>query len=74
MKVIALRQLTGDYGRVHAGQQFEAPDDVAAELLRRGLVHRADGPKILYEMRGGRIVTPADEELKEREPNGKHNA
>jgi hypothetical protein len=54
MKLVALRQLTGDYGRVDAGQTFEAPADIAEQLLARGLARSADPPRVLYEMRGGK--------------------
>ena len=37
MLVIAQRQLRGVYGLVTPGEKFDAPDDVAAVLLKRGL-------------------------------------
>ena len=49
MRVIANRQLTGHYGMVTAGQEFEAEDDVARQLLRAGLVKRPDPPAMVYE-------------------------
>lgn len=38
MRVVANRQLYGDYGMVEAGQEFECPDKTAHELLGAGLV------------------------------------
>ena len=67
MKLIAARQLYGSYGRVGPGEEFECPADTARELLSRGLARHALPPKVLYEVRGGRFVTPADEGLKERD-------
>ena len=49
MRVIANRQLTGHYGMVTVGQEFEAEDDVARQLLRAGLVKRPDPPAMVYE-------------------------
>jgi hypothetical protein len=40
MRVIANRQLTGHYGVVSMGQEFDADEDVARQLLRAGLVMR----------------------------------
>lgn len=38
MKVIAHRQLRGDYGVVAAGAEFDAQPHIAQDLLKRGLV------------------------------------
>lgn len=54
MKVIANRQLCGDYGHVTAGQEFEARDDVAEHLLKAGLVYQPAAKKT-YETK---VVVP----------------
>lgn len=55
MRLISNRQLTGDYGSVAAGEQFECSEDVGAHLLRQGSARRADPPRILYDTK---IVVP----------------
>ena len=55
MRVIANRQLTGHYGMVTAGQEFEAEDDVARQLLRAGLVKAPDPPAMVYETK---VIVP----------------
>jgi hypothetical protein len=55
MRVIANRQLTGHYGVVTIGQEFEADDDVARQLLRNGLVKKPDLPAMVYEMK---VIVP----------------
>lgn len=57
MRVIANRQLTGVYGTVVAGQEFECPDEVARQLLYSGVVRKADPPQVLYETK---VVRPAE--------------
>ena len=49
MRVIANRQLTGHYGVVSMGQEFDANEDVARQLLRAGLVKKPDPPVMVYE-------------------------
>jgi hypothetical protein len=49
MKLIANRQLCGDYGVVSPDQEFDASDDVAKQLLDRGLVRAAQPPTVTYE-------------------------
>ena len=48
-KLIARVQLAGDYGVVQAGQEFEASDENARELLRLGYVKYAADPEVVYE-------------------------
>ena len=55
MRVIANRQLTGHYGMVTAGQEFEAEDDVARQLLQAGLVKKPDPPAMVYETK---VIAP----------------
>ena len=55
MRVIANRQLTGHYGVVTMGQEFDAEDDVARQLLRAGLVKRPDPPTMVYETK---VIAP----------------
>ena len=49
MRVIANRQLTGHYGVVTIGQEFDANDDVARQLIHAGLVRKPDPPTLVYE-------------------------
>lgn len=49
VKLIALSPLSGNYGVVQAGQEFEADDDTARELLQRGYVKHAADPHVTYE-------------------------
>ena len=55
MRVIANRQLTGHYGVVSAGQEFDAHEDVARQLLRAGLVKKPDPPTMAYETK---VIVP----------------
>lgn len=56
MRLIAVaHQLTGDYGTVTAGQEFEVNDEVAAELMRNGSARRADPPRVLYDTK---VIVP----------------
>lgn len=72
MKLIAIRQLVGDYGRVDAGQQFEVSDDIARELLSRGLARHALPPRVAYEVHAGRFIPGPDWPAKKEEnTNGK---
>ena len=47
MKLIAQRQLCGDYGLVSTGERFQASDDVAKSLLHRGLAVPYDRKDLL---------------------------
>ncbi len=55
MRVIANRQLAGHYGVVTTGQEFDAEDDVARQLLRAGLVKKPDPPAMVYETK---VIVP----------------
>ena len=55
MRVIANRQLTGHYGVVTIGQEFDATDDVAGQLIRAGLVRKPDPPAMVYETK---VIVP----------------
>jgi hypothetical protein len=46
-RLIACRQLTGDYGTVAPGGVFTARDDAAHSLLARGLARPDDSDPIL---------------------------
>ena len=63
MRVIANRQLTGHYGVVSGGEEFEADDDVARQLLRTGLVRKPDPPRVLYETK---VIVPESPEAAPR--------
>jgi hypothetical protein len=41
MRLVAKSQLTGSYGTVANGQEFECPDATALELLRAGCARKA---------------------------------
>ena len=58
MKLIANRQLTGTYGTVAPGQAFEAPEDVAIDLMKRDLARRAEPPTVVYETKPAHFETP----------------
>jgi hypothetical protein len=49
MKLIANRQLTGEYGTVAPHQIFEVREVIARELIASGLVRIAAEPQIAYE-------------------------
>jgi len=49
MKLIANRQLTGVYGTVAAGDQFECSDDIGKQLVANHLAHKAEPPTVVYE-------------------------
>jgi hypothetical protein len=57
MKLIALSQLTGLYGQVQTGQEFEVADDLGAELLRLGHVRPALPPAVTYETK---VIVPQE--------------
>lgn len=65
MKLTARRQLTGDWGTVTTGQQFEAIDDHARELLAAGLADRVQPLQVQYETK---IVVPEASEVSPRLP------
>src|SRR5579885_2969659 len=58
MKLFANRQLTGDYGTVAPGEQFECADEIGHQLVSRGLAHLADPPKVLYESKPAERTAP----------------
>lgn len=66
MKLIARCQLTGSYGTVYAGQTFETDDQTALHLMRNNMAHKADPPKIEYEVQA---IRPQEApEVSPREP------
>jgi predicted ester cyclase len=65
MRVIANRQITGEYGSKVAGDVFEVRDELAEDLLRRELVRRADPPRIIYQTK---IIVPEAPEVSARPP------
>ncbi len=65
MRLFASRQLTGDYGTVTAGEEFECAEDVGNHLLHKGLAFPALPPKVHYETK---VVTPEAPEVSPREP------
>lgn len=66
MKVIANRQMIGEYGQVSPDQEFECRDEKAHELLKLGKVRHAAPPKVEYETK---VITPSEApEVSAREP------
>ena len=57
MRLVANTQLTGVYGTVLAGQEFECHDPTALELLQAGSVHKAGSPAISYETK---VIAPGE--------------
>lgn len=57
MRVIANRQITGEYGSVLPGQTFEVRDEIAEDLLKRSLVRTAAGPRVMYDTK---VIQPAE--------------
>jgi hypothetical protein len=49
LKLIALTQLSGVYGVVEAGHEFEVADQLGRELLKLGYVKHAADPEVTYE-------------------------
>lgn len=59
MRLIANTQLTGDYGTVVEGQEFNVNDENdAKQLISRGMARRASPPRILYQTKPARFETP----------------
>jgi hypothetical protein len=56
-KLIALSKLAGSYGVVEQGQEFDADDETARELMRLGHARYAEDPKVLYETQA---LTPSE--------------
>ena len=65
MRLIANTQLTGIYGTVVAGQEFDCHDATALELLAAGVVRRAGPPAVRYETK---VIAPEAPEVSAREP------
>ena len=55
MILIADRQITGDFGRVTPGTEFECDAATAAHLLDRNLAHRPAAPRVVYEVK---VIAP----------------
>ena len=65
MRLIANRQLAGDYGRADAGQTFEASAEVARSLVERGLARPWKEPTVLYETK---VIVPEAPGVSARPP------
>ena len=57
MRLVANTQLTGAYGTVVAGQEFECHDPTALELLAMGSVRKAGPPAVRYETK---VIVPGE--------------
>jgi hypothetical protein len=57
MKLIANRQLTGEYGTVVGGQIFEVRDEVGTQLMADGVARSATAPRIEYDTK---VIVPAE--------------
>ena len=58
-------QLTGAYGTVIAGQEFDCEDSIAVELLRSGFVRKPASPGVRYETK---VITPEASGVSPRQP------
>lgn len=65
MKLVANRQLCGEYGVVGPGQEFETRDDIAEQLLKEDVVHRANPLRVDYETK---VIVPEASEVGARQP------
>ena|ERR1700737_4559457 len=63
--ICTAQQLTGDYGTVTAGQEFDCPDDVAQQLLAVGSVRKPGPPRVRYETK---VIVPEAPEVGARLP------
>lgn len=72
MKVIANRQLRGEYGSVAPDEEFECREHTAAELLKSNLVRHARPPRVEYETKvivpEAPAITPQAPEASPRQP------
>jgi hypothetical protein len=64
MRIVANTQLTGIYGTVVAGEEFDCPDGTALELLRLGRARRVAPPAVRYETK---VIVPEAPEVSARE-------
>ena len=56
MRLVCIsNQLSGAYGTVVAGQEFECEDPTAIELLRAGFVRKPGSPAVQYETK---VIVP----------------
>jgi hypothetical protein len=66
MRVIANRQLNGDYGLKNPGDIIDnLPPHLEKDYLARGVVSPAEDPKVLYETK---VISPEAPEVSAREP------
>ena len=63
MRLISNTQLTGSYGTVVAGQEFECEESTARELLTAGIVRKAGPPAVRYETK---VIVPEAPEVSAR--------
>jgi hypothetical protein len=64
MVVIAQRPLKGEYGLVSSGQQFSVRDEVAVDLLKRGLVKTYEAPT--HTPAETKVIAPAEQPQRRR--------
>jgi hypothetical protein len=65
MRLVANKQLTGDYGTVTAGQRFECPDEVGRQLIQGGHARAFEAPQVMYETK---VIEPEAPEVSPRDP------
>jgi len=65
MRLIANSQLTGAYGTVVAGQEFDCEDATAVELVRNCVARKAAPPAVRYETK---VIAPEAPEVSPRQP------
>jgi len=65
MKLIANRQLRGEYGTAAPDQEFECREETAAELLKSGLARNPLPPRVAYETK---VIVPEAPEISPQAP------
>jgi len=66
MKLVCIaQQLTGEYGTVTAGQEFECREEIAMQLIRGGSAKKPGSPRVVYETKPKTFETP---EVSPRQP------
>lgn len=66
MRLVATRQvLIGGLGTFLMGQEFDAPDDVAKQLMANGVARHPDPPRVVYQTK---VITPEAPEVSARHP------
>jgi hypothetical protein len=62
--IVISQQLTGEYGTVVAGQEFDCDDAAAYQLVTAGMARKAAPPAVRYETK---VIVPEAPEVRARE-------